>query len=94
MEVHPVYDPAVDVGALLMHGRENAAGVAVEAEVTAVVADLVDHAAADVLEVDIGLALDFSGHDHLACGDESFACYFRLWVAGDKFVEDGVGDLS
>ena len=35
----------------------------------------------------------FAGHNDLTCGYEGLAGYFRLRVAGKKFVEDSVGNL-
>ena len=84
---------AVYILALFVHGQQHAAAVAVEAQLRAVVAYFVDDAAGGLLHVDIGVALYFAGHHYLAGGDEGLAGHFRLRVAGEKFIEDGVGNL-
>ena len=83
----------VDVGALLVHGKQHAARVAVEAQLAAVVADFVDYAPRRFLHVDICITLDFAGNNHLAGSNEGLAGYFRLGIAGKELVEDGIADL-
>ncbi|VWM24835.1 Uncharacterised protein [Collinsella intestinalis] len=62
-----------DVGALLVDEVEHAAGVAVKAELGAVVPDAADDLACDVLNVDVGLGANLAGDDHGAGGDEGLA---------------------
>ncbi len=63
-----------DVGALLVDKVEHAAGVAVEAELGAIVPDAAHDLARDVLNVDVGLGADLAGDDDGAGGDEGLAC--------------------
>ncbi len=69
-------DAAVDVGALLVHGQQHAARVAVEAQVGAVVSGVDSHAAGHVHYVDICLGAYLACDHYLAGGDEGLAGYF------------------
>ena len=62
-----------DIGALLVDEVENTAGIAVEAELGAIVPDAADDLAGDVLDVDVGLGADLAGDNHGAGGDEGLA---------------------
>ncbi len=86
-------DASVDIGALLVHGKQHAARITVEAQIAAVVAYLVDNPAGGVLHIHICLALDFSGNDHLPRCHKCFASHLRLRIAGKKFVKNSVGYL-
>ena len=63
-----------DVGALLVDKVKHTAGVAVEAELGAVVPDAAHDLTRDVLDVDVGLGADLAGDDDGAGGDEGLAC--------------------
>ena len=84
---------AVDVAALLVQGREDAAGVGVEFEFGAVVTDFADYVAGGCVEVDVSVALYFAGDNHLAGSDECFAGHLRVGVAGEELVEHSIADL-
>ena len=86
------YSP-VDVGRLLVYGREYSAGVAVEFIFAACVPDAVDDAAGDFVQVDVSTRFYFTGEDDLPGGYQCFASDFRLGVVSEKFVEQGVGNL-
>ena len=62
-----------DVGALLMDHVDDAAGLGIETELGARVPDALDHAARDLLDVDVGLGADLAGDDHRTGGDEGLA---------------------
>ncbi len=87
------HDTLVDIGALLMDGGEYAAGIAVETQLAAVVADLADYAAGSLLNVDIGIGTHLAGNDNLPGCNKSLACHFRRRVAGEKLIDYGVGNL-
>ena len=86
-------DALVDVGRLLVDGRDDAARVAVEAVVAPGVADAVDDAARHVLHIDIGLRAHLAGNDHEARRAEGFAGDLRVGIVAEEFVENGVGNL-
>src|SRR5439155_27319272 len=69
------------------------AGFAVEAELAAVVADLVDRAADDFLKVDVRARRDLAGDHREAGGDQRFAGDAADRVLGEDGVENGIGDL-
>src|SRR5207245_8920879 len=74
-------------------GRQNGAGLAVEAVFAAVVADLVDRGAHDFLEVHVGTGRDFAGHDREAGRDERLARDAADWILRQEGVENGAGNL-
>ncbi len=82
-----------DVGRLLLDGADDAAGIGVEAEFRAGVADVADHFAREVGEIDVGLGGDFAGDDDQAGGDQRFAGDAAHRVVFQNGVEDGVGNL-
>ena len=85
------WSPApVDVGTLLVEGREDAASLAVELEGRAVIADIAYHLACHVHKVDVGAALDLARYDDLSRGDKSLAGDLARRVAGKELVEYGV----
>ena len=84
----------VDVGTLLVDGREDSAGVAVEHVCRLVVADLVDDLAHLCLDVDICvLGPDFAADHHQAGAAECLAGDFGFRVLPEEFVEDCVRNL-
>ena len=82
-----------DIVGLLLDGADDAAGFGVEAVFGAGVADVPDHFARQVGEVDIGLGGDFAGDDYQTGGDEGFAGNATHRVVFHDGVEDGVGNL-
>ena len=86
-------DASVDVGRLLVDGRQHAARVAVETVVALRVADAVDHAAHYALHVHIGIRAHFARHDHEARRAERLARDLGVAVAAQEFVEDRIRDL-
>ena len=86
-------DPAVDVGTLFVDGRQHTAGISVETEFASIVAYFVDYPTRDVLDVDICTAFYLAGHYYLTGCYKCFASYFRLRVASEEFIKDGIGNL-
>ena len=82
-----------DVGRLAVDRREHGAGFAVEPELAAVVADLVDRRADDLLEVDVGARRDFAGDDSEAGRDERLAGDAADGILGEDGVENRIGNL-
>ena len=66
-------DALRDVGALLVDHVDDAAGIAVEAVLRAVVADAAHHVARDLLNVDVGLRADLARDEDRARRDERLA---------------------
>ena len=87
------HDTLVDVGRLLVDGRNNTARIAVETVITLGVADLVDDATCHTLHIDIGLRAHLAGDDHETRRAEGFAGDLRIGVVAKEFVENGVGNL-
>ena len=89
-----VLDEALgDIGRLLLDGHEDIAGLVVEALVRVIVADALDRAPDDLLEVDVGLCGDFTeDHDHSGfC--RRFACNLGHGVFRKAGIKNSVGDL-
>ena len=63
-----------DVGRLLVDGIDNAARVAVKAVLRAVVADLADGIAHDLLHVNVCFRANFARHHHKTRGSHGLAC--------------------
>ena len=86
-------DALADVRRLRVDGRDDAAGVAVEAVGGVVVADVADGLPDDLGDLHVGVRGDLAGdHDH-AGGDHGLAGHATVRVVGEDGVEDGVGDL-
>ena len=84
----------VDVTALLVYGREDSAGIAVEHVLGLVVAYPVHHAAYGLLDVDICVvAVDFTSDHHKTGGAEGLAGYLRLRILTEELVEHCVRNL-
>ena len=88
-----VVDALGDVGRLLVERHRDAAGLAVEAVLRPVVADLADRAADDLGDVNVGRGRDLPGHHHLAGRDQRLAGDAAVGVVGEHRVEDAVRDL-
>jgi hypothetical protein len=86
-------DPLGDVGRLRVDRRHHGAGVAVEAELVARVADLLDDAPRHPGEIDVGLGGDLAGEQHEAGGDQGLAGDAAGRILPQDLVEDRVGDL-
>ena len=71
-----------DVGRLPVDRGEHGAGIVVEADFRAVVADALDRFARDVDVVDCRMGGDFAGNDDQSGADQRFAGYARLGVLG------------
>ncbi len=80
-------DAAVDVGALLMDGGEDAAAVAVELILRLGVADAVDGVACDGLQVDVHRRAHLTHDDHLSGGVEGLDGAVRIGVVSKKLVK-------
>ena len=82
-----------DIGALLLNGNEDIAGLVVEALLRAVVANVLDGLTNDLLVVDAGLGGDLAeDHDHAGLGG-CLASYLGEGVILEGGIEDGIGDL-
>ena len=86
-------DALADVGALLVEGDDDAAGVAVEAEALPVVADGLDRLPGDRRDVDVLAGRHLARDDAQAGGQEGLAGHPAARVGGQDGVEDRVGDL-
>ena len=87
------HDTLVDVGRLLVDGREDAARRGIELIGALVVADPVDHAAGYPLHIDIGLRAHLARHNHQTGGAEGFAGDLRIGVVTQELIENGIGNL-
>ena len=87
------HDALVDVGRLLVDGRQDTARIAVELILALRVADAVDDAARHALHVDIRIRAHLTRHDHQSGGAQRFAGDLRIGITTQEFVEDGVGNL-
>ena len=86
-------DAAVDVCALLMDSREDAAAFGLKLIGGLGVTDAGNGAAHHVLNVYVSLRLYLACHNHLPRRDEGFAGNFRIRVESQELVEHGVGNL-
>src|SRR5690606_24701427 len=82
-----------DVHGLLADDVDDTAGGAVEADFGAGVADVADHVADDLLQVDPGAGGHFTGDDGHAGLDQGFHRHAGVLVLGDHGVQHGIGDL-
>jgi hypothetical protein len=80
-------------GRLLADQVEHAAGLAVEADLGRVIANVEDDLADDLFVVDGGGGGDFTGHNGHAGFDQGFAGHAGVLVLGNDGVEDGVRNL-
>jgi hypothetical protein len=86
-------DALGDVGRLGVDRRHDAAGVAVEADGLAVVADALDRLAHDRGDLDVGAGGDLAGDDGQTGGHHGLAGHPGLGILRQDRVEDGVTDL-
>ena len=86
-------DTTIDVATLLMNGREDSTGVAVELIFRFGITNLVDGAASHRLQVDIGIAGDFAHDNHLTRGDKRLDGTACMLVVSQELIEDGVTNL-
>ena len=73
LDLEGLVDALRDVGALLVDADQHAARLAVEAELGAVVADVLDHVAHDRGDVDVGVRADLAADHDQAGGGEALA---------------------
>ena len=71
LDLEGLVDALGDVGALLVHADQDAAGLAVEAVLRAVVADVLDDPAHDRGDVDVAVRADLAADDDLPGGGEA-----------------------
>ena len=82
-----------DVRRLRVDGRDDAAGVAVEAVGGVVVADAAHGLARDLGDLDVGVGGDLAGDDDHPGRDQRLAGDAPVGVVGEDGVEDRVRDL-
>ena len=82
-----------DVGGLLMNRREHGAGLGVEAELRARVADILDGVADDLRKIDVTAGRDFAGDDREPGRDERLARHAADGILREDRVENGIGNL-
>ena len=87
-------DAERDVRALLVDGVDDAAGLAVEAVLRAVVADVAQHLAHDAGHVHVRLRADLAGHEHHARGGQRLARAAHLRRVGRLAVRRDVAGGS
>ena len=85
---------AVDVGALLVDGADDAAAGSVETVFGLGVAYAGDGAPNCLVDIHVGIVgADLASNDHQSGGAESLAGNFGIGVLGEEFVQDSVGNL-
>ena len=84
---------AVDVGALLMDGGEDAAGVGLEHIFALGVADAADGVAGNLGEIHVSLGLHLAGQNDLPCGDECLTGNLGLRVESQQVIKDCITNL-
>ena len=73
-----------DIGALLVNHVDDAAGLAIETKLCAVVADAANYVASDLLHVDVCLGANLTGDDDGTGGDQGLARAANvLYVGGN-----------
>src|SRR5262249_2406365 len=82
-----------DVARLVVDGGDHRAGVAVEAVLGAVVADVANDLPHQARDLDVALARDLAGHEGRAGGDQHLAGHAAHGILPDERVEHAVGDL-
>jgi hypothetical protein len=82
-----------DIRGLLADDVDHATGIGVVADLGGGVADILDHLAHQILQVDPGAGGDFPADDRHAGLDHGFAGHTGQLVLGENGVEHGVGDL-
>ena len=82
-----------DITGLLVDGNQHAAGVAVKAVFSAVIADIDNGLAGNAGDVHIALGGNFTKDMDLAGGHNGFAGYTTLGVFLEDGVQDSIGNL-
>jgi len=82
-----------DVGRLLVVGHQHCAGLVVEADVGAVVADALDGIARDLDVIDVGMGGDFAGQHYQAGIHQRFGGHAGGFVLSQDGIEDRIGNL-
>ena len=82
-----------DVGALAVDVGDDGAGVGVESELCAGIADVSHDLADGLLEIDVAVGGDLAHDVDEAGGCAGLAGHTGVGVVGQDLVEDGVGDL-
>lgn len=86
-------DAPVDVGTLLMDGREDTTALCVKLILGLRIADMGDGAAGHRLQIDVSLGAHLAHDHHLTGSDKCLYCRVRILIIGQKLVKDGVTDL-
>ena len=86
-------DAHCDIGGLLVDGREHRAGLAVKAELRAVVADVAHDVAHDLRDVDVAARGDLAHDENKAGRGGALARDVAVGVLFENGVEHRVGDL-
>ena len=86
-------DAHCDIGGLLVDGREHRAGLAVKAELRAVVADVAHNVAHDLRDIDVAARGDLAHDENKTGRGGAFACDVAVGVLFENGVEHRVGDL-
>jgi hypothetical protein len=81
-------DALRDVGGLFVNRRQHGAGLGVETELRARVADVLDRVANDLREVDVAVRGDLAGDDGEAGRDERFARHAADGILRENRVEN------
>ena len=76
-----------------MHCIEYATRFGVKFVVTLVVADAVNDASGDILNIDMSCRTEFAGNNDLPGGDEGFTRDFGVFVLGKIGIHDSVRNL-
>ncbi len=82
-----------DVAGLLVDGRDDGAGVGVEAVECVVIADCCDSSADQALEVDVSLGRDLAGNDDQAGAGQRLARHAAVRILRQAGIENGIRDL-
>ena len=86
-------DAHCDIGGLLVDGREHRAGLAVKAELRAVVADVAHNVAHDLRDIDVAARGDLAHDENKAGRGSALARNVAVGVLFENGVEHRVGDL-
>ena len=76
-----------------MDAGDHRAGVGVEAVLCLGIADLTDHLADDVLDLDVGRGGDLAADERESGCDKALAGNARMLVLGQERIKDGIRDL-
>ena len=84
------FDTSVDVSALLVDRREDAARLRLELILTFRITNFFNHTTGNVLHIDVSPRLNFSSQDNLSGRNKGFASYFRVWIVSQKLVKQSI----